>query len=321
MDFVAAARAASLAGVLDIARQATHQVTSAARTSQATADGMPGIARVYASELLDKNTCDPCAGVDGKEYASVEAAHADYREHGGFRDCGGGLRCRGTLVFVYDTETPTVGVPAVAPPEPPTPMSLDVVYEATSRVDWDRATTINGDEWLGALYEQRGFDALPHRTVDPNGVTLFRGMAGPTPEDTARYVDGFVNGPRHYPGFGLSGDGSYASTAESTALAYADNNPAGVVRFVLDSDARIIDGDDAARLARTWQERVTRQRTAAEQAKDWDAVERLDHLLDVVQDPGRVAVIEGYDAIHLTKIGRLDESYYVVLNRGKVGVQ
>ena len=110
MDFVSAARAASLAGVLDIARQATHQVTSAARTSQATADGMPGIARVYASELLDKNTCDPCAGVDGKEYATVDAAHVDYREHGGFRNCGGGLRCRGTLVFVFDTETPSYPV-------------------------------------------------------------------------------------------------------------------------------------------------------------------------------------------------------------------
>lgn len=55
----------------------------------------------YASELLDSNTCDPCAAIDGREYGSLEEAMADYPS-GGFMDCDGGPRCRGTVVAVFD---------------------------------------------------------------------------------------------------------------------------------------------------------------------------------------------------------------------------
>lgn len=55
---------------------------------------------IYSSELLDQNTCEECAGVDGTEYAKMGDADKDYPA-GGFRDCLGGPRCRGTLVAVY----------------------------------------------------------------------------------------------------------------------------------------------------------------------------------------------------------------------------
>lgn len=55
----------------------------------------------YASELLDSNTCDPCAAIDGREYESLEEAMRDYPS-GGFTDCDGGPRCRGTVVAVFD---------------------------------------------------------------------------------------------------------------------------------------------------------------------------------------------------------------------------
>lgn len=58
-------------------------------------------ASVYASELLDKNTCSNCRGVDGNEYESVAAAEEDYPS-GGYKDCLGGPKCRGTLVGIYD---------------------------------------------------------------------------------------------------------------------------------------------------------------------------------------------------------------------------
>lgn len=61
------------------------------------------IRAVYASELLDAATCDACASVDGKEYPDLAAAEEDYPT-GGFKDCAGGPRCRGTLVAVYDDE-------------------------------------------------------------------------------------------------------------------------------------------------------------------------------------------------------------------------
>jgi hypothetical protein len=61
-------------------------------------------ASFYASELLDDATCDECANIDGTEYASLDDAQDDYPT-GGFKDCAGGQRCRGTVVAVYGDET------------------------------------------------------------------------------------------------------------------------------------------------------------------------------------------------------------------------
>lgn len=63
--------------------------------------------RIYASELLDANTCSPCRAIDGTQYATLEEAAHDYPT-GGFRDCQGGPRCRGTEVAVYDEAEATL---------------------------------------------------------------------------------------------------------------------------------------------------------------------------------------------------------------------
>lgn len=63
------------------------------------------VATYYASELLDQSTCDNCKTVDEREYPTLEAAQADYPT-GGFAECLGGPRCRGTLVAVYESEQP-----------------------------------------------------------------------------------------------------------------------------------------------------------------------------------------------------------------------
>lgn len=57
------------------------------------------VADVYASEILDSNTCAPCIANDGRSYDSIEDAIADYAS-GGFNACDGGPLCRGTLVIV-----------------------------------------------------------------------------------------------------------------------------------------------------------------------------------------------------------------------------
>lgn len=94
-------------------------VTQAARRGRVyAAEQAPRASRIYASELLDGNTCPPCSLVDGREYGDLLAARADYPT-GTYRDCEGGTRCRGTLVFVWDTEAPpTVDAPGDAPPPP-----------------------------------------------------------------------------------------------------------------------------------------------------------------------------------------------------------
>jgi hypothetical protein len=60
----------------------------------------------YSSEILDTNTCGPCADEDGTEYASVAEAMLAYAS-GGFIACEGGPRCRGTAVVVLDETDPT----------------------------------------------------------------------------------------------------------------------------------------------------------------------------------------------------------------------
>jgi hypothetical protein len=72
---------------------------------------------IYASEVMDENTCGPCADVDGTEYFDLDEAEADYPT-GGYVECEGGLRCRGTLVAVYG-QPEQLERPAPPPAEPP----------------------------------------------------------------------------------------------------------------------------------------------------------------------------------------------------------
>lgn len=94
----------------DAANVAANNVYGAGRG--AVPDEVPETpARIYASELRDGNTCGPCAQVDGREYDDLEEARRDYPA-GRFRDCLGGPRCRGTLVFVWEAEAePTLQAP------------------------------------------------------------------------------------------------------------------------------------------------------------------------------------------------------------------
>jgi hypothetical protein len=103
MQLVAAGRDLSPAVVEGHARTAAASADGLGR--QAGVVGLAAPAAVYASELLDRNTCGPCSLVDGKQYADLAAARLDY-PGGIYRACEGGLRCRGTLVFVWPTETP-----------------------------------------------------------------------------------------------------------------------------------------------------------------------------------------------------------------------
>jgi hypothetical protein len=78
---------------------AVQQATNAGRFQ--VFDQVPADApvRYHASELLDAATCDECLRVDGTEYATLPAAMRAYPS-GGFLECKGGPRCRGTVVAV-----------------------------------------------------------------------------------------------------------------------------------------------------------------------------------------------------------------------------
>jgi hypothetical protein len=59
-----------------------------------------GQAVYTASEILDGNVCDRCRTEDGHEFGSLAEANAAYPT-GGYINCQGELRCRGTVVAVW----------------------------------------------------------------------------------------------------------------------------------------------------------------------------------------------------------------------------
>lgn len=96
-EAVGVAAAASTAGLADLGSQAANAAQGAGRVEALRGLDVP--VRAFASEILDLNTCGPCAAVDGTEYESLDEAMRDYPD-GTYGDCLGGYRCRGQLVVV-----------------------------------------------------------------------------------------------------------------------------------------------------------------------------------------------------------------------------
>lgn len=65
---------------------------------------IPEPAMYMAVEALDKNTCKACSAIDGTEFSSLGAVQAAY-PLGGYANCAGGGRCRGTFIAVWGNET------------------------------------------------------------------------------------------------------------------------------------------------------------------------------------------------------------------------
>lgn len=79
-------------------------VSQAQNTGRAAVFARGPAARYYASELLDTNTCDACASMDKTEFTSLADAQSQYPS-GGYAECFGGPRCRGTIVAVFEEES------------------------------------------------------------------------------------------------------------------------------------------------------------------------------------------------------------------------
>lgn len=106
-----------LDGSVDMAKQAVHNAHGKGRY-EAAAELNP--TEIFGTEIMDGNTCAACKAVDGKQYSTLEEALAAY-PNGGYGECLGGLRCRGTLVFMYDDPVmpPNDPNPEPLPPLPP----------------------------------------------------------------------------------------------------------------------------------------------------------------------------------------------------------
>lgn len=76
-------------------------IWQAQNLGRATTMGAHDPTSMYASELLDENTCDPCVGIDGTVYDTLEEAAQDYPT-GGYEECDGRERCRGAVIAVWE---------------------------------------------------------------------------------------------------------------------------------------------------------------------------------------------------------------------------
>lgn len=61
----------------------------------------PEASYYQASEIRDRNACEPCRDVDGKKFYTLESARRAY-PMGGYHACNGGVRCRGTYEPVWE---------------------------------------------------------------------------------------------------------------------------------------------------------------------------------------------------------------------------
>jgi guanyl-specific ribonuclease Sa len=123
-----AAQGASIKDAQDLARQSTNVANAQGRLSAIQA--MPEPAQIYASELLDSATCDPCAEIDGTNFDSLDEALTFYPDGGVYAQCDGGDRCRGTLVVVYASEDNPVADGSSGPaPEPEPELPAAPMFE------------------------------------------------------------------------------------------------------------------------------------------------------------------------------------------------
>jgi hypothetical protein len=273
-------------------------------------------ATIYASELLDQNTCERCSAIDGKKFEDMLGAEQEYPT-GGHKDCLGGPRCRGTLVAVYDEAGPSSLDPEdeVAP----SPINNDPIPgddELTDvEIPGDEPTqeelesifrSIDGDEKekAFAVYEELGFNGTP--TV-VGSIEEVEAAADLGPSDILHrvvsdedFASQYATGT-HFIGDGISGTGTY--TVEGSQELFEEyieralpSSASGTqMTMTLAEDAKVFTG------------------TSKDLSKLLD--DFPDSAFSDAADPSLILASQGYDAVRLT---RTKETFVIVLNRSKV---
>lgn len=94
----------ALTGAQNAGMRATYEAASTPGD-----DGLPGpVGSLYATEVLDGATCAPCRAIDGRFICTTEDLTPHdrlYTALGGYVDCLGGARCRGTTTGVWRPKT------------------------------------------------------------------------------------------------------------------------------------------------------------------------------------------------------------------------
>jgi hypothetical protein len=227
-------------------------------------------------------------------------------------------------------------------------------YENARKRAPDNATFYTGiqagngsvEDWiLKELYAARGFDGKPTQVTDQdiendynNGATIAYRAMGSSPQRFDQHFNNFKTGD-YFAGHGIYGHGTYVAFAgKSTrhtrqmAAKAASGYGNGVMRMTLDPSMKIIKQSAQIKQLRkleqefdNWASQLRTQTQGNQQAgrEASDKIRRLKAVLfgDSVgqsETSGRLAVIQGYDAIQLDRA--YDPTYMNLLNRSKVRV-
>ncbi|MFI6773692.1 hypothetical protein [Nocardia sp. NPDC050412] len=186
------------------------------------------------------------------------------------------------------------------------------------------------DPVLGEIYRLQGFDGLP-TIMEPNaidnivadgGIRLFRGVT------ESRYVDEFkFKKGAHFPGVGIGGNGTYASTDLGIARSEANGHPDQTIRMALLPTARITNStklaEDQERVLKAIDKKLERLQAAEESPKTRAKMQNLMERRDVLSDSGRFAAVRGYDAYRVDWGGAeyTTTETWVVFNRTAIVVE
>ena len=180
--------------------------------------------------------------------------------------------------------------------------------------------TLSKDMTLHAIGEIQGFNGLPLRIatkadgdelVAQGWTKVYRGVRREAKAE--RYVSGEM-----FHGTGISGNGTYTTTKSTTAVQYAARleDEGYVIEMFLSPNTKVIRSDELQALTNRVADRL---QEALPNPSDFYA------MMEIINDPGRMAAMLGYDAIEVVMPSAAKASYegqfYVVLNRTKTAAR
>ena len=195
----------------------------------------------------------------------------------------------------------------------------------------------DADPLLKGLYKQKGYEGLPtlidkkefNAAVGENKTIVYRGVnveRGQHYTELSPYVTQFKSGD-YFAGSGVHGNGTYSSTNPGTGIQYANGSTQNVMSMVLSNNFKTISIDDIKRNLFTIYDEITAAQKSPTISPETGFA--LSNTLRVINDPGRLAAMLGYDGITVpvsdwqARSGitpTITETYYVILNRSKVKV-
>jgi hypothetical protein len=204
--------------------------------------------------------------------------------------------------------------------------------------------SLSGDEYLHSLANELGYDSLPtvvskqemDAIVSNGHLELFRGVMD------KKYAESFLHG-EYFAGTGIQGNGTYTAYGANglkIATSYGQESIGGkVIRMALDKEAKVIKSDILAQEMKshisqlenelkdktaslmnelntigdinTYPNRVKSTYAEIDELKKEFGIKRM-----LLNEPGRFATLQGYDAIDVDGL-----KYMIVLNRKALYVE